>query len=166
MSLYLSFPGERLRGVTSSQRLLAVPASGASEAPCTGVVKGKFPKEKDRSQIRSREIRRGTERLRRGTHRYVNGDGAVGSGKCGGGGGDQRLGVKRIASGNSAQWLIDSQVGVEKLELNRQITEEGHNGSWVNLIRPSRFLNRCKLDRDRIGLAVVVGTHVNRLERP
>lgn len=44
--------------------MLAVPASGASEAPRSGVVKKKFPKEKERSQRRSLGIYPGTELLR------------------------------------------------------------------------------------------------------
>jgi hypothetical protein len=59
------------------------------------------------------------------------------------------------------QGLVHSEIGIEELQLNRLIGANRNNGPRMDLIGPIRE-SRMKLDRDGIGFAVVVGSHVNR----
>lgn len=104
-----------------------------------------------------------TELLRGGTQGHVKGDGAIGGRERGGGCCDQCFEVKRVVLSSYPQRLIHSKVGIEELQLDRPIATGGHNRAGMDLIRPQRPALGREADRDGVGLAVVVGSHVNRL---
>lgn len=102
--------------------------------------------------------------LCRGGHSYIDRHGSVGGGKrrccCG----NESFEIERVAVGDNLKRLIDSEIGIEELQLDQTTAPKRCNSTWVNLVRVLGGPISLNLDRDRIGFAVVVSSHFNHSE--
>lgn len=105
-----------------------------------------------------------TAELGRRAARHIHGDRTIGSGERCGGGGGERFAVQFVPVGGGGQGLGCPQVGVQELQLNRLSSRNGDHGAFVDLICPVSLLGSSQLDRDRVGTAVELSTHVSRRE--
>jgi len=122
--------------------------------------------------MRSLGVYAGTERaplespqLGSGAKRHVHRHRTVWRGQGCGGGGGQRFAVQSMPRGHGGQRLGDALIRIQELQLDRLPSTNGDDSALVRLIRSVGFLDLGQLDRDRICIAVVSGTHVNRPER-
>lgn len=94
------------------------------------------------------------------------GDQAVGRGEGRLGSGLERFEVEVVALGGRAEGLGDALLGVEELELDRAPSSERDDRAGMDLVAGVSGGDVGEGDRDCVGVAVEIGSHVSSEERP